>query len=87
MHRDTELRYKAIMLCLANGRKLKLEHIMSYDLPHVVVNMYDLDGDYWMVTQVDKEHPEKTKGLLCISYQHASGVFQDCCEQLRVAKA
>jgi len=70
-----------------NFEALKPEHVQSFDLPHLVFNMYDLDGDYWMVTKVDKEHPEKTKGLLCISFLHASWVFDVCCERFRSARA
>ena len=70
------------MLPITYGSRPNLDHVQAFQTPHAAVNVYDIDGDHWLVVMVNKVHPEKTKGLLCISYSHASWVFHVCIEKL-----
>jgi hypothetical protein len=64
------------------GKRVIMDHVMAFDLSHCAVNMFRLNNDYWAVVRIDKERPERSKGLVCISFEHASAIFDMCIDKL-----
>jgi len=57
--------------------------VMSYCLPHMEAKMFKVNEFTWVVLQIDRVHPGKSKSLPCISYEHANFVFEGCVEIMK----
>lgn len=66
--------------------EIQVEQVMAYCLPEVEVKIFKQDDFHWIVTRIDMVNPHLSKAILCISFEHASEIFDGCVDRVKIWK-